>query len=306
VGLAQAIRHQHLPLYHGLSHELPIGIGRSGAVPVVTMHDAIFRRFPDHYPLVDRLVYDRKWRYSCQQAAQVVAISEHTRRDLMEFYQLPAERVRVIYQSVDERYQERAPTAAQQAVRQHHGLPGDYLLFVGSLTPRKNLLGLIKALMQLAPGQRPPLVVVGQGHSYQRQMMALLHRKGMAREVFFRPEVADAELPALYAGALALVYPSLYEGFGLPIVEALSQGTPVITSQVSAMPEATGPGGMLIDPHQPASIAAAVEELVGDSTRAQQLAAAGATHIRRFAPRIIAEQWAQLYGQLVGERKQLS
>lgn len=301
-GLSRDLKRSALPIYHGLSHELPLGIQQTGLVPVVTMHDAIFRRFPGHYPLFDRLVYDYKWAHSCRHAAQVVAISEATRQDLLNYYPLQENRVQVIYQSLGEKFQQKSTLQAQQQVRKTYRLPQDYLLFVGSLTVRKNLLGLLKALATLPSAQRPPLVVVGQGHSYQRQMGAYLHRQGMAKEVFFRPELKDEDLPALYGGALALAYPSLYEGFGLPIVEALSQGTPVVTSDVSAMPEAAGPGALLIDPENHAELAEAVERLVHDEALQQELVEKGRTHIERFDSPHIARQWYALYRRLLSEQ----
>ncbi len=292
--IVQDLVQAKLDIYHGLSHELPWGIEKLKLRSVVSMHDVIFQRYPGHYPLVDRLIYDKKWQHSCKVADVLVAISEATRQDLIEFYGVAEDRIKVIYQSISPRYQVRAPQPAPP----HLGLPKDYLLFVGSLTPRKNLLGLLKALLMLPKGQRPPLVVVGKGRVYGRQMMAYLHRQGLGKEVYFRSEIGNEELPAVYAQALGLVYPSFFEGFGLPIVEALSQGTPVITSHSSAMPEAAGPGALLVDPHKPADIAQAVSQLQDDKALRFRLVQDGQRYIRRFSPEIIAQQWSDLYASL--------
>ncbi|MEM9983878.1 MAG: glycosyltransferase family 1 protein, partial [Bacteroidota bacterium] len=292
--IVQDLVRSELDIYHGLSHELPWGIEKLKLRTVVSMHDVIFQRYPGHYPLIDRLIYDKKWQHSCKVADVLVAISDATRQDLIEFYGVPEDRIKVIYQSLSPRYQDQAARAALLPL----GLPKDYLLFVGSLTPRKNLLGLLKALLMLPKGHRPPLVVVGKGKVYGRQMMAYLHRQGLGKEVYFRSEMGNEELPSVYAQALGLVYPSFYEGFGLPIVEALSQGTPVITSRFSAMPEAAGPGALLMDPHDPADIARAIIKLRDDEALRFRLVQEGQRYIQRFSPAIIAQQWTDLYGSL--------
>lgn len=299
IGMVRDLEDQSVDIYHGLSHELPKGIQRLGIPTVVSMHDVIFRRYPDHYPMVDRLTYESKWQHSCRRATMLVAISEATKRDLMTYYDVPEERVKVIYQSVARRFREVTTQTDHKAVREKYDLPEEYLLFVGSLTVRKNLLTVLKALSSLSRSTRPPLVVVGQGKSYQRQMGAFLHRSGLSEEVFFRPDMQDEDLPALYGGALALLYPSLYEGFGLPVVEGLSQGTPVITSHVSAMPEAAGPGGILVDPLNSSEIAAQIERLAGDSLLRESMAQQGQAYIAKFDPKVIAGKWAELYRSLL-------
>jgi len=297
-GVVRDLRQLDLDVFHGLSHELPHGIARCGAVPVVTMHDIIFRHYPDHYPLFDRLMYEHKWQHACREAEVIVAISEATRADLQRFYQVPDHKVRVIYQQVGERYWQ--PLSGQpEQIRRRYGLPQEpFFLFVGSLTVRKNLLGLLKAMACLRPSERLPLVVVGQGHTYRRQLTAFLHRQGLDDFIYFRPEVSNEDLPLLYRSAHGLVYPSLYEGFGLPIVEALTQGTPVITSQRSAMPEAAGPGGLLIDPDQPEDLAEALRRLSSDTQLHHRLSQAGIAHVEQFRPDATTQQWIELYREV--------
>lgn len=297
-GMVRDLRQLDLDIFHGLSHELPHGIARCGAVPVVTMHDVIFRHYPDHYPLFDRLMYEHKWQHACREAEMIVAISEATRADLQRFYQVPDHKVRVIYQQVGERYWQ-PPVGKPEQIRIRYGLPQEpFFLFVGSLTVRKNLLSLLKAMAHLRPSERLPLVVVGQGNNHRRQLTAFLHRQGLDDYIYFRPEVSSEDLPLLYRSALGLVYPSLFEGFGLPIVEALTQGTPVITSQRSAMPEAAGPGGLLIDPTQPEALAEALRRLSSDTQLHQQLSQAGLTHVEQFRPEATTRQWVELYQEL--------
>jgi glycosyltransferase involved in cell wall biosynthesis len=297
-GMVRDLRQLDLDIFHGLSHELPHGIARCGAVPVVTMHDVIFRHYPDHYPLFDRLMYEHKWQHACREAEVIVAISEATRADLQRFYQVPDHKLRVIYQQVSQRYWQ-PPVEQPEPIRVRYGLPQEpFFMFVGNLTVRKNLLSLIKAMAHLRPSERLPLVVVGQGNHHRRQLTAFLHRQGLGDYIYFRSEVRSEDLPLLYRSARGLVYPSLYEGFGLPIVEALTQGTPVITSQRSAMPEAAGPGGLLIDPTQPEALAEAMRRLSSDTQLHQQLSQAGLIHVEQFRPEITAQQWIELYQEV--------
>jgi glycosyltransferase involved in cell wall biosynthesis len=300
VGIVRDLRNLQLDIFHGLSHELPQGIARCGAVPVVTMHDVIFRHYPGHYPLFDRLMYERKWQHAAREAAVVVAISQATAQDLQRFYQVPEHKLRIIYQQVAARYWQPAEGDPEQ-LRARYQLPQEpFFLFVGSLTVRKNLLGLLKAMSCLRPSERLPLVVVGQGDNHRRQLTAFIHRQGLDDQVLFRPEVSPQDLPLLYRIALALVYPSLYEGFGLPLVEALTQGTPVITSNRSAMPEAAGPGGLLIEPEQPDDLAQAMRQLSGDTQLQQRLAQAGEAYIQRFRPEATTQRWVALYREIGG------
>jgi glycosyltransferase involved in cell wall biosynthesis len=299
VGLLRDLKTHEIDLYHGLSHELPLGIGRSGITSVVSMHDVIFRHHPDHYPMIDRWVYEQKWRHACREATMVVAISQATGNDLQQFYRVPDERLRVIYQQVGSAYWQPLSAADLAQVSRRHDLPAEpFWLSVGSLTVRKNLLGLFKAMALLQPSERLPVVVVGQGRTHRRQLLAFIHRQGLAPWVLFRPEVSTADLPALYRLARGLVYPSLYEGFGLPIVEALTQGTPAITSDSSAMPEAAGPGGLLIDPTDPESLADALRRLSSDEALHQELSQAGLAHVQQFRPEAITRQWFALYHEL--------
>jgi len=299
VGVSREISRLKLDIYHGLSHELPRGIGLTGAVPVVSMHDVIFRHFPDHYPLLDRLLYDRKWRHACKEAEKIVAISEATRDDLIRFYEVPAEKIQVIYQSVADHYWQNLTAEAEEALVRAYNLPAQYLLFVGSLTARKNLLGLIKALAIIPRDQCPHLVVVGQGATYRKQMGAFIHRQGLDKHIQFLTDTPHAALPALYRRAYALVYPSVYEGFGLPIVEALTMGTPVITSNISAMPEAAGPGALLTDPYDPESIAAAISRLGAEPELHHQLGTEGHAYVQRFRPERVGKTWSDFYQSLV-------
>lgn len=285
-------------LYHGLSHELPRGLGRSGIPAVVTIHDLIFRHYPHQYKDWDRRIYDRKFRHACKTASRVVAISEATKADIVEFYQTDPERIQVIYQACDERFLIDHDAASLEYVRQQLDLPQQFCLYVGSLIERKNLLGLVEALAILPADLRTPLVVVGRGEAYKQRVLTRARALGVADLLYFR-QPANEDLPSLYQLAHCFLYPSLAEGFGIPVIEALNSGTPVITSDRSSLPEAAGPDSLLVDPTDPAAIVDAWQRLLEDSDLHLRTSAAGRRYAERFRADVVTPQMIELYEKLV-------
>ncbi|GAA0544688.1 glycosyltransferase family 4 protein [Chitinophaga japonensis] len=291
------LRHQ-VDLYHGLSHEIPFGIHRSGIKSVVTMHDLIFERYPAQYNPLDVLTYRRKAKYACLQADKVVAISRQTKEDLVTFYDTPPEKIAVVYQSCDPMFGVRHAPTELQALREGYGLPAEYLLYVGSVIERKNLLGIVKALHLLKGRLDMPLVVLGDGRAYKKQVKAFIAAHGMEQRVIWlneRRRPAYTELPLLYQGAQVLLYPSVFEGFGIPILEALWSRTPVITSRGSCFAETAGEAALYVDPLEPASIAGAIQQLTGDTALAQDMREKGWTHAHRFTPDKCAAAMMEVY-----------
>ena len=281
-------------LFHGLSNELPYDLPRVGAVrSVVTIHDTAWRTFPDMYHPIDRCIYDVKYGHAARHADCVVAISESTRRDVMRFYDVPDERVRVIYQPVQRMfYQPLEGPLPEEA---------PYLLSVGSINSRKNLFSTLKAYARLSAENRPRLLVVGQGSDYERLCRRFVAEHGLERDVVFLGSISSTErLHALYCGAMAMLYPSFYEGFGLPVVEALLSGCPVLTSDVSSLPEAAGPGALYCPPADVEVMAAQMQRLVDDEALRRRLAREGGDYCRtRFAPELLTRQMYELYTSLI-------
>jgi len=297
-GMSRDVAKAGIDLFHGLSHELPVGLEKRGIPSVVSMHDLIFRQFPEQYPWFDRQIYDLKFRSACRRATQVVAISQHTARDLQAAYGLPPERIKVIYQSCHPQFFAPGNWKNDQQILRQHGLPADFGLYVGSVVPRKNLLGVVQALAQLPAGQRPPLVVVGAGKAYLQQVRQFVGENNLSGSVFFPEKVTFSDLPALYRRARFFVYPSFYEGFGIPIIEALACGTPVITAATSSLPEAGGPDSLYLDPANPEALTQAIQRVNEDQALAKQMRQAGRAYVQRFRGRTIARQWMRLYREL--------
>ncbi len=288
-GLRPRLRRDELHLFHGLSNELPLRMPATGIKSLVTIHDLIFKHRPDWYPPIDRRIYDAKFRYSCKTADHIIAISECTRQDIIRHYDIPPEKISVVYQTCGPEFMQRLSDARLQAVCAKYKLPADFILYVGSIIERKNLLGVIKGLQLLPKELQLPLVVVGKGGTYLKKVREYIAAHGLERLVIFPNALEGVDLPALYQQARLLAYPSFYEGFGIPIIEALFSGTPVLTSQVASLPEAGGPGAHYIDPAAEEDIAAGLEQLLTNEPYRQQLIKAGAEYVQRFD----SEQTAQ-------------
>jgi len=298
-GMRKELRHHRIDLYHGLSHELPIGLEQCGIPAVVTIHDLIFRYYPQQYGKLDRLIYNFKFKNACQAANAVIAISKSTKLDIQHFYGIAPEKIHVIYQSCDERFLMRRPASVKKQVANHYALPQDYSLYVGSLVPRKNLLGLVEALALLPSGLRHSLVVVGGGGaSYRRQVEERANALGVHHLLHFCP-VSFVDLPVVYQLAKVFLYPSYYEGFGIPIIEALNSAVPVVTSNRSSLPEAAGEHSLLVDPEEASQISAAWQRCLEDSELVAKMRKKGLQHAEKFKAGRVVPEVLNLYKQLV-------
>ena len=285
-------------IFHGLSHELPFGIHRTNTKTIVTIHDVIFRVYPGLYPRLDRKFYHQKWKYSSRVSDLIVAVSQQTKDDLCLFYDVNPEKVRIIPPPVS-----LTGHPIDTAVfKQEEKLPKDFLLFVGALNKRKNIGVILEAYNIMKQSDRIPLVIVGTGPQ-KDALLHLIKRYKLNQFVIFKDHVSQAKLSSYYQSAMALIYPSLYEGFGIPIVEALRNKTPVITSNISSMPEAAGPGGLLIDPRDGKQLSEAILKIRDDENLRNKLAEAGFKHSLNFLPEEICNRQIKLYQELIGNEK---
>lgn len=285
-----------LDIFHGLSNELP---ARLKTPSVVTIHDVAFKTFPDMYHLPDRIIYDAKWKYACTNADRIIAISTSTKNDIIEFYGVDPSRISVIYQPVNSIYY-----SGEQGVRPQ--LPkkikdNAYMLYVGSINSRKNLLGVIKAIELLPEDLRIPLIVIGNGREYKQEVLRYITAHGLNNLIVFpSSHIGTAQLRYLYAHAIMLVYPSFYEGFGLPVLEALLSKCPVVTSNISSLPEAAGPDSLLADPNDIGDISDKMRKVLTDDSFRQRMIDNGYLYAaNRFNPRKLAESMMDTYKSLI-------
>lgn len=290
-----------LDLYHGLSHEIPFGLKTSsGFKTIVTIHDLIFKIFPEQYRLPDRIIYDTKFSYSCRKADHIIAISTKTKEDITRFYGIAEEKISVIYQACDPQFYVQREIHEREAIRQKYHLPSEYILYVGSVTERKNLLSIVKAIHHMNESQRIPLVVVGDGGSYKRNVMHYITQNHLEKWVIFVQNLSYPDLPAIYQSAAAFVYPSLYEGFGIPIIEALISKTPVITSDRASLPEAAGPDSICTDPLNTELLASHIQKVTEDQILGNHMREQGVLYVERFHFSTVTQQMMQLYHKTAG------
>ena len=294
----QPIYEQRLPpsqLYHATEHLLPY-LRRP---TVLTVHDLIFERYPHHHKWTNRLFLTVGMRLFVRAADQIIAVSQQTKRDLIELYQTPAAKITVIYQGIDP-YFSPAPTDAIHRVRKSYSLrtPSGalrpYLLMVGTLEPRKNHVTAMRALARLkALGLPHCLVVVGGEGWLFAPIKAQVAALGLTEDVKFTGYVPAADLPALYSGATAVLQPTLYEGFGFPVLEAMACGAPVVCSNVSSLPEAAGNAALLVEPTNDEALAAAIQQLITEP-------AVGMALRRQGIQRAATFQWERCADETVG------
>jgi glycosyltransferase involved in cell wall biosynthesis len=248
---------------------------------VVTVHDLSFVLFPRGFRLGNRSYLRLFTRLSLQKARRVIAVSGSTRDDLVRLYGLPPERIDVVYNGVDSAFRP-LPPAQVADFRARHGLPERFMLFVGTLEPRKNVAGLVEAYACL-PRTRPPLMLVGGKGWLYDEVFRQIQERGLAGEIHFVGYVPAEELPSWYNAADLFVYPSFYEGFGLPVLEAMACGTPVITSRASSLPEVVGQAALLVDPGDVDALTGALERLLDDGALCEQMRDAGLKQAQRFS-----------------------
>lgn len=293
------LKNLNLNIYHGLSNEIPYGIHRLPVKTIVTVHDVIFERYPHLYNPIDVYIYRKKVQYAARRANLIIAISRQTRQDLMTFYHVPQEKIRVVYQSCDHVFGRIISCAEKEAVQKQYQLPAEFLLYVGAITERKNLLTLIKAI-RLLPGY-PPLVVIGTGRHYKVKIKKYLADHHISNRVIWLCDGQDVpadHLSVIYRLAIALVYPSLFEGFGLPIQEALWSGTPVITSEGSCFTETGGNAAIYVNPLDTEALTEAIRRICTNSRLAEDMSRKGLAYVRKFSSKNSACKMMNIYKQL--------
>ncbi|HEV7779720.1 MAG TPA: glycosyltransferase family 1 protein [Chitinophagaceae bacterium] len=291
-------------LYHGLSHEIPLGIQGTGTRSVVTIHDLIHERYPEQYNAIDVRIYNKKFRYACQHADRIIAISQQTKKDIIDFYQTPEEKISVCYQGCNPAFGITVTEEEKKRTREKYGLPEQFFLSVGSIIERKNLLNVCKALFLLRNDITIPLIVIGEGGKYKQRVKDFIKQNGLESRVLFLSETeaakapsfrSAADFPAIYQSAIAMIYPSFSEGFGIPVLEALWSKLPVITSNTSCLPEAGGDAAYYVSPASAEEIAEGMRKICFDKQLAASMIEKGWQHAQHFTSQKHAEAVMNVY-----------
>ena len=288
------------------SHVLPLVHPRCS---VVTVHDLGYLYYPEAHTLSQNAYLRWSTRFNARSAAAILADSEATRQDLVRHCQISEEKISVVYPGRDETLTQISDPATVAGVRARYGLNESYLLYVGTLHPRKNLVRLVQAFNMIvqspvsgfqSPISNLQLVLAGQKGWLYDELLSKVRRLGLADRVLLTGYVPRDDLAALLSGARAFVYPSLYEGFGLPVLEAMACGTPVICSNVSSLPEVAGDAALLVDPLDIEVLAQALHDVITDDGLGRELVARGYRQIERFSWRRCAQETLQVFDKVAG------
>ena len=307
-GMVKDIVQSGCEIFHGLSNELPQGLEKTSVKKIVTVHDLVFERFPETYHFDERYTHRWKVKHACKVADVVIAISQQTKDDLVNYYHIAPEKIVVCYQSCNPIFEKMASPVEKDEVKRRYALPNKYFLFVSSITARKNLITICKSLFLLKGKLDIPLVVIGNGKREKKEATDYMAGNGMAEKLIILNELPQskemsftsaADFPAIYQQATALIYPSIFEGFGLPVLEALWSGTPVISGDQSSMPEVGGNAALYFSPldHQLLAqhmIAVATDDALTATLRTKGLAQAKLFNSENYANKIM-----EVYNRLV-------
>ncbi len=294
--LPSLVKQQHIDVLHSPVNVLPIRIPHHCAT-VITLHDLAFLRYPEVLTRA-KSIYHRLFTIrSLRRATKIITVSESTKRDAHDLVGIPLDHMHTVYPCIDKRFTNVTEIEKIQAFRQQQGLAGGYILYLGTLEPRKNIITLIDAYQKLRQehGIREKLVLAGSKGWLYDAIFARVHDLGLEAEVIFPGFVADSEQALWYQAASVFAYPSLYEGFGIPVAEALACGTPVVTSNVSSLPEAGGEIALCVDPQSVEALSKALYQALTDKNLREKSRTQAASVAQKFSAQIMVQQTIRVY-----------
>ena len=299
INLEKFLLKDGIEIFHGLSNEIPRRrkFGAERIKYVVTIHDLIFRRFPRNYRAIDRRIHNIKFKYASRNADVVIAISEQTKRDIVQYYKVPAEKIKVIYQTCHENFKKEYSEEIKQHIKTNFNLPDEFILNVGTIETRKNLNALLQAIPLMKNDL--PIVVVGRKTKYFNFLKVQMQKLKIDEDRFiFLKDVTMDQLPAIYQLSTIFVYPSVFEGFGIPIIEALNSGVPVITTKGGCFPEAGGPDSVYVDTNNFAELGKTIDDLLENPAQQKLMTEKGLAYVKKFDSEELTNQLLEVYSDL--------
>lgn len=290
------IKKGKVEIYHGLSGEIPIGLNNLGIKTVVTIHDLIFMRYPNLYSYFDRKIHYYKFKYAANKADLVIAISEQTKMDIVTYLKINPDKIKIIYQGCAPVFKEGIPSEFIELTRKKYQLPTHFILNVGTIEKRKNVLSAIKAIKEIDT----QLVIIGKKTAYFTEINTYILENNLQNKVIFLENVELKELASIYRMATVFIYPSVFEGFGIPIIEALYSKTPVITSKGGCFSEAGGENSIYIDALSTKEIKVELEKLLANPEKREIMKQKGFEFVQKFNDDLIAKNWIETYRGVVG------
>ena len=301
LSIPRAIRRERLDVFHAPHYVLPV---LTSCRSVVTIHDCIHLMFPQYLPSRAAYGYARASIWSAaRRSSRILTVSESSKRDILRFFDVPPEKITVIYNAIDDRFREQPTDDEMRRVEERYQLEGDFVLYAGNVKPHKNLERLIEAfhLVRQSGLDAVKLVVIGDEVSKYAELRRAVHRYNLHKYVRFLGYMPDRTLAVLYRLAAVFVFPSLYEGFGLPPLEAMASGAPVVTSNVSSLPEVAADAAILVDPYDPSSIAQGIRQVLTDAELRQQLRARGLRRASEFSWERSVRRVREIYAEVGGQ-----
>ena len=292
--VSKTIKNQNIAIFHGLSGEIPLGLPYQ-IKKVVTIHDLIFIRYPNLYSYFDRKIHFFKFKYAAQNSDIVVAISQQTKNDIVSFLGIAEEKVKVIYQGCNSVYKDVFTKNQIEITLQKYKLPNEYILNVGTIEKRKNLLIILKSITNTNKN----LVVIGKKTAYFNKVWNYIVENNIEKQVFFLKDLSLQEMAIIYQKATLFIYPSIFEGFGIPIIEALYSKTPVITSIGSCFSEAGGSHSIYINPESDEELRQAIDSLWENQVKRDEMREKGFEFVQKFNDETVAQNWQNLYQSLL-------
>lgn len=297
-GVTSDISKDGVDIFHGLSNELPLNIRKAKHTKsIVTIHDLIFIKHPEYYKFIDRKIYEYKFRKACINSDRIIAVSECTKRDIIEEFKISPEKIDVVYQGCDDAFKHEVDIEKKQEVKVKYSLPDKFLLYVGSIEERKNLLLAVKALQYLQ--EEINIIAVGKHTPYVNKILSYAESRGVGHRVKMYHNIPFSELTSFYQLAHAFVYTSFYEGFGIPILEALCSKLPVIAATGSCLEEAGGAHTIYVNPNDEKQMAKAIDTVWGNNIIREKMIDEGLKHSAKFEDNVITNQMLSIYSQLI-------
>lgn len=284
-------------IFHGLSHEIPLAIQHTRIKSIVTIHDLIFLRFPQYYKFIDRKLYEWKSKSACKRANKIIAISEKTKEDIIDLYGIAPEKIEVIYQSCDDSFKTPFAIENLSRIRATYKLPEKYILNVGTIEERKNLKLAVQALKEVSEEYK--LVVIGKQTAYFKTVEKEIEKLGLKNRILFLKNIPFADLPGIYQMATVFVYPSFYEGFGIPIIEALYSSIPVVAATGSCLEEAGGPNSLYVSPTDANGLAKAINQILESPQLQKEMKEKGLEFVQKFNSAVVTQQLMDCYTALL-------
>lgn len=284
-----------LDIYHGITGEIPLGIHKTNIKSIVTIHDLIFISHPQYYSTINRCIYTLKFKYAVKNASKIIAISEQTKSDILKYSKVSTDKITVVYQGCNSAYKKEYDDLEKKNIKLKYKLPNEFILNVGTIQERKNALLIVKAIKDT----NKHLILIGNEEEYAKKIKAFITEHNLTKQVHFLKNVELKELAIIYQLATVFCYPSLCEGFGIPIIEALYSKTPVITTIGNCFPEAGGPHSLYVKPNDAEDLKIKINYLFSNPEIRKNITEKGLEYAQKFNDDVTANSMYNVYKSIL-------